>query len=160
MAETPAQKHGFKCRLVWTGAESGRPFTYDTYSREHQIEIDGKISVRASSAPAFIGDPKLHNPEDFLMSAVVSCHFLTYVAVCAKSRLQVLAYEDEPEGWIESSGGIFRFTRIVLHPRVTIAPGTDPDKAKALHEKAHHHCIIANSVNFPVENVPEIIVAE
>ena len=29
--------------------------------------------------------------------------------------------------------------------------------AKALHERAHHHCFMANSVNFPVRNEPEIV---
>lgn len=157
MADAPADKQGFKCRLVWTGAASGRPFTYDTYSREHRIEIEGKVAVNASSAPSFIGDAKLHNPEDFLMSAVTSCHFLTYIALCAKSRVQVLAYEDNPEGFIEKVDGIFRFTRIVLHPKVTVVPGADAERAKSLHERAHHHCIIANSVNFPVTNEPVIV---
>ena len=32
-------------------------------------------------------------------------------------------------------------------------------KAKALHEKAHKVCFIANSVNFPVRNEPEIVEA-
>jgi organic hydroperoxide reductase OsmC/OhrA len=42
---------------------------------------------------------------------------------------------------------------------VTIAPGSDPEKAKALHHEAHAKCFIANSVNFPVENEPTIRVA-
>ena len=157
MADAPAEKQGFRCKLVWTGANSGKPFTYDTYSREHRIDIDGKVSVSASSAPAFIGDPKLHNPEDFLMSAVTSCHFLTYIALCAKSRIQVLAYEDNPEGFIEKVEGVFRFTRVTLRPKVTVAPNADIERAKALHERAHHHCIIANSINFPVTNEPVIV---
>ncbi len=42
---------------------------------------------------------------------------------------------------------------------MTIAAGSDADVALALHEKAHHECFIANSVNFPVRNEPSISVA-
>jgi organic hydroperoxide reductase OsmC/OhrA len=48
-----------------------------------------------------------------------------------------------------------RFERVTLRPRVTIASG-DAEKARALHEDAHHLCFIANSVNFPVEVEPVI----
>ncbi len=46
---------------------------------------------------------------------------------------------------------------VILRPRVTVAAGSDLDKARALHEKAHADCFVANSVNFPVRNEPEIV---
>jgi organic hydroperoxide reductase OsmC/OhrA len=42
------------------------------------------------------------------------------------------------------------FTDVVLRPRVTIESGGDLTVAESLHEKAHHLCFVANSVNFPV----------
>ncbi|MCW5828647.1 MAG: OsmC family protein [Deltaproteobacteria bacterium] len=148
--------HGFKCRLVWTGG-GAQPFAYETYSREYRVDFDGKGSLSGSSAPAFRGDAGLHNPEDFLMAAVVSCHFLTYIALCAKSRIEVLAYEDAPEGTMEKVNGVVKFSSIVLHPRVTVRKGANTERAIALHERAHAHCFIANSVNFPVTAVPRIV---
>jgi organic hydroperoxide reductase OsmC/OhrA len=44
----------------------------------------------------------------------------------------------------------------VLRPLVTVAPGTDPARAAALHREAHARCFIANSVNFPVTHQPRI----
>jgi organic hydroperoxide reductase OsmC/OhrA len=41
---------------------------------------------------------------------------------------------------------------------VTIAPGSDADKARELHGPAHAKCFIANSVNFPVDCEPTITV--
>src|SRR5437762_3157654 len=55
--------------------------------------------------------------------------------------------------------GKLRFTEVVLRPRVTVAPGTSLDRARALHEPAHDDCYIANSVNFPVRHEPTIIEA-
>jgi organic hydroperoxide reductase OsmC/OhrA len=71
----------------------------------------------------------------------------------------MVAYEDDAVGVMERREKTFRFTDVLLRPRVTIAPGSDPEKARALHEKAHEDCFIANSVNFPVRNEPEIRVA-
>lgn len=164
------ETHRFSCKMTWTGAAAGGTKDYATYSREVRVDIDGKPSLTMSSAPAFVGDPKVHNPEDLLMAALSSCHFLTYAALCSRSGIEMVGYEDEASGVMEKvdrtpSGttqrGIVKFTSAVLHPKVVLAAGTPPEKvdlAKRLHAKAHTHCFIACSVNFPVTNEPEISV--
>ena len=47
----------------------------------------------------------------------------------------------------------------MLHPEVTIAVGSDTTLAGSLHEKAHHLCFIANSVNFAVRHEPSLLVS-
>ena len=37
--------------------------------------------------------------------------------------------------------------------------GSDIKNARALHEKAHNICVVANSMNFPVRYEPEVIFA-
>jgi organic hydroperoxide reductase OsmC/OhrA len=56
----------------------------------------------------------------------------------------------------ENADGSGRFQSVVLKPRVTLAPGSDLAKARALHGIAHEKCFIANSVNFPVHHEPEM----
>ena len=53
-----------------------------------------------------------------------------------------------------------RFREVMLRPRVRVAPGSDLELARAFHHDAHEQCFIANSVNFPVRNEPEILIAE
>jgi organic hydroperoxide reductase OsmC/OhrA len=48
---------------------------------------------------------------------------------------------------------------VVLRPVVTISAASDPAKAEAAHDAAHHACFIANSVNFPVRCEPRVVVA-
>lgn len=155
----PSHEHRFDCRLVWTGARHGGTTGYESYSREYRVDIPGKVSIRGTAAAAFRGDPALPNPEDLLVAALSACHFLSYVAYCARDGVNVIAYEDEASGIMERVDRVTRFTDVLLKPRVTVAPGSDVEKARALHEKAHHACFIANSVNFPVRNEPEILVA-
>lgn len=161
MATTPApsQQHHFTCHLVWTGAERGGTTDYERYSRLVRVDVEGKPPLPLSAAPAFRGDPALHNPEDLLVAALSSCHFLSYAALCARSGVAVVAYEDDASGTIDRQAGKTRFTEVVLRPRVTLAPGSDADRALALHERAHALCFIANSVDFPVRNEPTIVFA-
>lgn len=150
---------GFECRLVWTGATKGPTSTYEGYSREYRIDIEGKPSLRGSAAQKFRGDASLHDPEDLLVAALSACHCLSYLALCARAGVHVMSYEDEVSGTMDRVEGVVRFTEVTLHPKVTIAPGSDAEKAKALHERAHAACFIANSVNFPVRNSPTITAA-
>ena len=70
------------------------------------------------------------------------------------------AYADRAEGALEvGRDGVGQFKSVVLHPTVTVAPGSDVARARTLHKPAHEKCFIANSVNFPVECEPEIVVA-
>jgi organic hydroperoxide reductase OsmC/OhrA len=64
--------------------------------------------------------------------------------------VHVVAYSDEAGGTMQLKDGKMRFTEVSLRPQVVIAKGGDPALAERLHEKAHEHCFIANSVNFPV----------
>jgi organic hydroperoxide reductase OsmC/OhrA len=153
------QKHHFACRLVWTGAAHGATTSYEGYSREVRVDVAGKPPLPMSAAPPFRGDAALHNPEDLLVAALSSCHFLSYAALCARSGVQVVAYEDDATGIMDRVDGATRFTEVVLHPRVTIAPGSDPEKARSLHARAHEICFIANSVDFEVRHEPTIVVA-
>jgi organic hydroperoxide reductase OsmC/OhrA len=155
----PSQQHHFACHLVWTGADRGATTDYERYSREVRADVDGKPPLALSAAPAFRGDPALHNPEDLLVAALSSCHFLSYAALCARSGVSVVAYEDDATGTMDRVDGVTRFTEVVLRPRVTLAAGSDAAKARALHERAHAICFIASSVDFPVRNEPTIVFA-
>lgn len=160
MSEASHDKHVFEANLVWTGSKNGGTASYDGYSREYRVDLKGRAPLVGSAAPAFKGDPSLPNPEEYLVAALSSCHFLSYAALCARAGVNVIAYEDAAVGTMEKVDRAVRFTEVVLRPRVTIARGSDPEKARALHEKAHSICFIANSVNFPVRNEPVIEVSD
>jgi organic hydroperoxide reductase OsmC/OhrA len=126
------------------------------YSRKYRLDFPGKPSLTGSAAQDFRGDPSLHNPEDLLVAALSACHCLSYLALCARAGIQVVSYEDDAIGTMEGTGGQFQFTDVLLRPRVTVAPGTDLDRAQSLHDVAHAECFIAKSVNFPVRHEPVV----
>lgn len=150
-----AREHHYAAHLTWTGAARGPTKDYASYSREYVVRIEGKSDLIGSSDPLFRGDPKLHNPEDWLLAALSACHMLTYFAICARKGIQVVAYEDGASGTMALEGGGGHFTEVVLRPKVTLAAGSDARAAEALHEEAHKNCFIAASVNFPVRHEAE-----
>jgi organic hydroperoxide reductase OsmC/OhrA len=153
-----AEAH-YHARLVWSGGARGPTKSVESYSREFRTEFEGKPPLHGSADPAFHGDPALYNPEDLLLSALSACHMLSYLAVCAHAGIAVLSYEDAADGTLARRDGKVRFVDVLLRPRVVLEPGSDIEKAKALHEKAHNICVIVNSVNFPVRHEAEVTFA-
>lgn len=145
-----AQIHHFSAKLTWTDAAKGTTSSYESYSRDHLIEVPGKPPLPGSADKVFHGDSSRHNPEDLLVVSLSSCHMLTYLAEAARAGVHVVAYSDEASGTMQMHEGKMRFTEVSLRPQVVIAAGSDPAQATRLHERAHEHCFIANSVNFPV----------
>lgn len=63
----------------------------------------------------------------------------------------VTAYTDNPQGTLViDSNGIGKFTEITLHPVVSFQNQVDELQLSKLHEKAHKHCFIANSLSCKV----------
>jgi len=143
-------KHTFKVALNWTSKKEEKS-TSKIYSKTHQIKIDGKPVLDVSAAKAFKGDPKLYNPEDLLLSSLVSCHMMSYLYVCSQNGIEVLEYSDNAEATLEvSENGSGRFIEVRLKPKVKISSPDQIELALDLHFKANQLCFIANSCNFPV----------
>jgi len=144
-------KHLFKAALNWTSKQNQEDSTKRFYSKSHQIKIEGKPVLNVSAAKAFKGDPELYNPEDLLLSSLVSCHMMSYLYVCSQNGIEVLEYSDHAEATLEvSADGSGRFVEVMLKPKVKISNLDKIELALELHTKANQLCFIANSCNFPV----------
>lgn len=153
------RQHRYHVEVEWTGNRGVGTRGYRDYERSHQIRIAGKPVLEGSSDPTFHGDAGKHNPEDLLVSALSSCHMLSYLHMATAAGVVVVAYRDAAEGMMETEGDGGRFIEVVLRPTVTISAGSDAIRAETAHEAAHQACFIANSVNFPVRCEPRIVTA-
>lgn len=144
-------KHLFKVEVNWTSQKNAVDFSKRFYSKSHQIKIEGKPVLDISAAKAFKGDPELYNPEDLLLSSLVSCHMMSYLYVCSQNGIEVLEYSDNAEATLEvNPDGSGRFVEARLYPKVKISNPDQIELALELHQKANELCFIANSCNFPV----------
>lgn len=149
-------EHHYRVAVEWLGNLGSGTDGYRHYSREHAIRIADKPTLLGSADPTFRGDAGKHNPEDLLLTALASCHMLSYLHMATVAGVVVAAYTDAAEGTMVTAGDGGRFVEVVLRPVVTISAASDPAKAETAHEAAHRACFIANSVNFPVRVEPTI----
>jgi organic hydroperoxide reductase OsmC/OhrA len=81
------------------------------------------------------------------VASVSFCQLLEFLALAARSRIEVLAYEDEAHGVMPEVSSPMRITQITLRPRIVVAPGTDLDRVRRLVDRAHDGCFVANTLN-------------
>lgn len=149
-----AQTHSYQSRLSWHGSTG---VGYDSYERTHRIVVppaDGELVL--SSDPAFAGDAQLANPEQLLLASVTSCQLLSFLALAARSRVDVLAYEDDAKAVMPEDQKPMRITGITLRPRIVVAAGVDVDRVERLVAQAHDACFIANSLTADIVIDPVI----
>ncbi|MBL8524035.1 MAG: OsmC family protein [Betaproteobacteria bacterium] len=153
--------HEFEARLKWPASADQPKPPEAVFSRNNVMYSTGKHEVAGSAPAVYGGDSTRYNPEELLLMSLSECHMLTYLAVAAKKRMTVIAYEDRATGVLgigaHGNAGKMSMQEVVLRPKVTVAKGTDLNDAMAIHDKAHANCFMANSVNFPVRHEPEIV---
>lgn len=143
--------HEYAARLIWTGSSGAGTASYASYGREYRVVIEGKPDLLGTADPAFRGEADRHNPEDLFVAAIAACHMLTYLALCARRGVRVLAYQDEARGTLVTRGpGGGRFEKVTLNPRATIYGSEHTALALQLHQEASESCFIANSCSVPI----------
>jgi organic hydroperoxide reductase OsmC/OhrA len=148
-------QHNYSLQLKWTGNKGTGTSNYRAYERSYTIFVENKADLLGSSDPAFRGDRTKHNPEEFLVASLSSCHMLSYLHLCAEAGVVVTDYADHAIGiMMETSNGGGHFTEVTLNPIVIVTETSMIEKANELHKKANEMCFIANSVNFPVHHKP------
>lgn len=144
--------HQYPLTLTWSGNTLGDP-----YSRDAVAEAAGKVAIPVSSAAEYAGNVQCWNPEDLLGTALATCHMLTFLALCAKTKIEVKGYEDRAVSVLDTVEKVTSVTEIHLNPTIRVAPGTSVEKVVELFEKAHKYCFVANSIKTKVLMAPTVV---
>ena len=140
-----SHEHSYRTTVTWAGSTGAG---YEHYDRRHEIALPPSAEpLTVSADPAFRGDPELTNPEQMLLAAASSCQLLSFLAVAARARVDVLSYSDQAEALMPEDDLPVRITRITLRPHIVVAEGTDIAKVTRLVDLAHRECYIANTVS-------------
>jgi len=144
----PGTTHRYSVGCSWQGSTADG---YEAYDRGHAATAPPAIpTLSLSSDPSFRGDPQRLNPEQLLVMAASSCQLLSFLAVAAQARVDVVEYRDEAEGVMPASDRPLRITRIVLRPAITVRGDVAESRLTHLCEVAHRECFIANSLTTDV----------
>jgi organic hydroperoxide reductase OsmC/OhrA len=140
-----SHEHSYRTTVTWSGSTG---VGYEHYDRRHEIALPPSAEgLTVSADPAFRGDPEQTNPEQLLLAAASSCQLLSFLAVAARARVDVLSYSDQAEALMPEDDLPVRITRITLRPQIMVAQGTDIAKVTRLVDLAHRECYIANTVS-------------
>ena len=136
-----------KITLTWKRGDT--PFEYQKYSRDHTWKFDGGHEMQASAAPAYLGNPKLVDPEEAFVASLSSCHMLTFLVIAAKKKFVVDEYMDDAVGHMEKNAeGRLAITHATLNQKLKFSGDKQPtaQEIEEMNHAAHEQCFIANSV--------------
>lgn len=137
--------------IRWQRGE--QKFIDDRYSRAHQWEFDGGLTVPASASPGIVPLPmsvaENVDPEEAFVASLSSCHMLFFLSLVAKRGFIPDEYFDAAVGYLgKSDNNKLVMTRVILRPKTTWSGEEKPSRQQIekMHHRAHDLCFIANSV--------------
>jgi len=112
-----------------------------------------------SAPPEFKGNSGMLTAEDALVAAVNMSIMETFLHLIEKKNIKVRAYEADANGILGNRKGNECIIRIVVHPKITVDPGTDFDAVELALNEARKYSIIANSTHatIVVEHKLEVV---
>ncbi len=137
----------FKCSTEWTG------------KRTWVARTGSAPAIEGGSPPEFKGEEGRWSSEHLLLASVNSCHIASFISYSSRKGFEFASLESEIEGLLERDGTTYRYTKMIIRPRITVKSGEDVETARQYMHRAHELCFMSSSVNAEVIVEPEIIVA-
>ncbi len=135
-----------------------KEFLYSSYTRNHTVTFGINGKVLGSASPEFNGDPHYMDPEQAFIMSLSSCHMLTFLAIASNNGFIINKYSDKALGEIgKNKIGRQAMVAVYLRPVVIFSEEKKPSAGEfqIMHDRAHHNCLIANSVSNCLELVIE-----
>ncbi len=130
--------------------------TYKTFTYQTQLQWVGdkagilqsgeKPNFRIASPPEFKGEAGVWTPEDLYVAAIDSCVLMTFSTFARHNNLSILSYTSDAEGFLEFVDGNYRFTKVILRPKIALKHADEIELAKKTLHDAHQKCLISNSI--------------
>jgi organic hydroperoxide reductase OsmC/OhrA len=136
-----AKEHHFPLTVEWVGA------------RRVSARVGGKPAIEIAPPLVFNGDdPAAWSPEDFFVASAASCLGITFTGIALRAGFDYTSLTVAADGVCgRRPDGRFGFTGLSL--RLELETGGDPAEARKLAERAEETCLVASSLDVPVETV-------
>ena len=144
-------------RITLNWQRNDATFERGHYPKDHTVRYLGGQTLGVSSAAAYGGNAALADPEQMLLSALSSCHMLTFLAVAANRGYVVDQYLDDAECELgKNAEGATAVVTATLRPAVRFVGDKQPsaEDYDKLHERAHKGCFVGQSVKTAVRVEP------
>lgn len=116
--------------------------------------MESKQEIEVATPPEFGGHESIISPQDLFVSSANVCFMTTLLGTLKNMNVELISYESEAEGILETVDKLKIFTKIIIRPKI---------KAKATEEQIHlilnhteKRCLVMNSMKTQVIIEPEI----
>lgn len=116
------------------------------------VETDREIEV--ATPPEFGGHAGIISPEDLFVSSANVCFMSTVLSTIKNMGIELVSYESEAEGILETVNKLKIFTKIII--RIKIKAKETEEKIKLILDHAEKRCLVVNSMKTQVIIEPEI----
>ena len=149
------EKHLFRLNSVWIGNSDGDGTLTTAWGGQVAYGVPEELG----------GKPGRTNPEELLLSAVVSCYSITLALLAERRRLPLTRLEVTAEGEVvRQPDRTLKYTAIRLAPKMVLASSEEAQRQAALDcaQKAEVYCVISRAVrgNIEISVTPEVRSAE
>jgi peroxiredoxin-like protein len=118
---------------------------------------DGLPELTVVSPPEFGGPAHLWSPEHLFVAAIAACFVTTFEAIAKISQLPIRSFEVVAAGeLVRGDDRRYRFTRVVLRPRIEVDDERDVERALRLLPKAEQACLVSRSVSSEIAVEPTV----
>jgi organic hydroperoxide reductase OsmC/OhrA len=145
-----------RAAVSWTRTTT--TFEYASFDRRHRLSFgDGAAAIDGHAAQDYAGRGDGVDPEALFAASIAACHMLSFLAVAARMRIVVDAYEDAPVALVEKGAdGRLAVTRVTLKPCARFAVEVAPARLAQMHDLAHRNCFLTPAVSAEVSIEPQV----
>jgi organic hydroperoxide reductase OsmC/OhrA len=116
--------------------------------------MESKQEIEVATPPEFGGHENIISPEDLFVSSANVCYMTTLLGTIKNMGVELISYESEAEGILETVDKMKIFTKIIIKPKIK-AKETE-EKIKMILNHAEKRCLVANSMKTQVIIEPQI----
>ncbi len=115
---------------------------------------ESKKEIEVATPPEFGGHINIISPQDLFVSSANACLMTTLLGTLKSMEVELISYESEAEGILETVDNMKIFTKIIIRPKIK-AKETE-DKIRLILKHAEKRCLVVNSMKTQVMIEPKI----
>jgi organic hydroperoxide reductase OsmC/OhrA len=122
------------------------------------IDIEGKKPFDVATPPDFWPEsPRdVLSPEDLFVASVVSCYGVSLSGVSKRFHAEFNDFSIKALGTLKKGDFGWEFDEVMLDLQIIVPTEKDRKRMEKAAERAHHYCVVGNSLKCPVRLKYEI----
>lgn len=115
---------------------------------------ESKQEIEVATPPEFGGHEGIISPQDLFVASANACYMTTLLGTMKNMGVELISYESEAEGILETVDKLKIFTKIIIRPKIKAE--TTEEQIRLILKHAEKRCLVVNSMKTQVIIEPEI----